>query len=482
MNTDLAVYAPDPVSASSSSGLGLAQAAEQERFLGTQKWKVIVPPPDSLPTAPAYFTSSMILAMGTFLSLLIGGLLFRQQVVAEKSQSEALHSRTKLASTSDNLVRVKEELDLILNNVDEAIILYDENLSPLQANAAFQKAFSPVGNSVSWLRGAEEHHRQMLRHFQNESQYRALLNNLRESPEKPFSDELEGRRTEQDETPTYYQRWATAVCNADGSRRGYLLVYQDLTHTRAVERLKEDFLSNVTHDLRTPLAAIKGFAQTMLRSSDMDSATRMEFTNIICDESTRLQDLIDDLLDLRRMEDGQSDLSPSTYDMHALIDEMVRSSKAMLDPYDVTIDVQWDGKSHKSLLGDAAMIGRALRNILSNAVKHSPDHGTIWIKAVESEDRVELEFTDEGLGIPSEDLPHVFEKFYRGARRLRGTQGTGLGLAIVKHIIESHGGVVSASNAVPRGACIKIVLPREVDPGFGHLAETSQSRRQAVSI
>jgi two-component system phosphate regulon sensor histidine kinase PhoR len=269
-----------------------------------------------------------------------------------------------------------------------------------------------------------------------------------------------------------YQRRAAAVIGPDGSRRGYLVIYQDITPRRAVDRLKEDFLAGVTHDLRTPLASIKGFAETMLRDRHMEPATREEFTRIICAESTRLQEMIEDLLDLRRMEAGKADLSPGSVNLRALVEEVAHASRPLLESKDLSLaKIEWVGDGERPVLGDVAKLGRAVRNILSNAIKYSRHGGRIWIRGVESENCVALEFTDEGPGIPEHEIDHVFEKFYRGSEHVRRTQGTGLGLAIVKNIVENHGGRVSARNAPKRGATIRIVLPWDL----GSLAESADA-------
>lgn len=432
-------------------------------FLGSQKWEVSVVPTADPGKNRYFFTSAAILTLGTILALVASMLLYRQQVMAAKSQDEAKDSKVKLASTSTHLANITEELDLILNNVDEGIILYDENLNPLQANESFKQSFVSPDEQSRLDPLAESHHRKMSGLFQNESQYWALLNKLRANPERPVADEIEVRHEGTEEKPRSYQRRATAVCGPDGSRRGYLVIYQDMTAKRNVERLKEDFLSSVTHDLRTPVAAIKGFAETMLKNQQMDRGTRDEFTNIICDESSRLQEMIEDLLDLRRMEEGRLDLALGSYYLRALVGDLVRSLQPLIESHDLGVVIEWEGGPPRPLSGDVAKISRAIRNVLSNSLKYSPPHSKIWIRGVEEDDRAELEITDEGAGIPPDEIEHIFEKFFRGASHVRRTQGTGLGLAITKHIIESHGGLVTASNDPSRGAKIKMVLPRQLD-------------------
>lgn len=449
----------------------LEKPAQTSVIVGTQIWMVSVEPTGT-PTSfrgsmPVFIAPGSILLLGTVIAILLSLLLYREQYVAARSRHEARHSRTKLDTTRDRLARIKEELDLILNNVDEGIILYDEDLIPLQANTSFKRTFDARLSLDFMKAGAELHHGEMARLFQNEAQYWSLLNNIRNNPERAFTDEIETKPRDEDEPRRYYQRRATTVCGPDGSRRGYLVLYRDISESRTVERLKEDFLSSVTHDLRTPLASIKGFAETMLRDSAMPLSTREEFTHIISNESTRLQSMIDDLLDLRRLEAGKNELSPAQFNLRKLVEDEIASSQPILfDPRDIEVEITWNGDADKTIAGDVGMIGRAVRNILSNAAKYAPPNSKIYVHGWSKEDLVELRILDEGPGIPAEDMPHIFEKFYRGSRHVRRTQGTGLGLAIVRHIVESHGGTATAENGPNGGTMITMILPRVVDLGL----------------
>ncbi len=450
------------------------RGVEEFFFIGPQMWEVKVESTGLSRSDPAYLTPKMILALGSVLALLLSLFVYRQEWRAAKFQAEAQAHRQKLASTGLSLAQIQENLDLILNTVDEGIILYDERFTPVQFNAAFKTAFGDAESAVSPDRPAEEHHKALAALFQNQTQYWALLNAIRENPEHPIGDHLECKIS--DENTRFFQRRATTVCGPDGTRKGYLVIYQDVTPARAVERLKEDFLSSVTHDLRTPLASIKGFAETLLRDGNMDPGTRGEFASIIRTEATRLEEMIEDLLDIRRMEEGRTLLAPASYSLRELVEEVARASRPLLDLHGLKLEIRWEGESNRRrLFGDVAQMGRALRNILGNSIKYAPGNSLISIRGWEGEDRVEMEIADQGSGIPSDDLPHVFEKFYRGAKHVRRTGGTGLGLAIVKHIVESHGGVVSASNVQPHGAAIRMVLPREFGHGVGNLASSIKS-------
>ncbi len=437
---------------------GEMRTVEDFFFVGPQMWAVKVHSTGLNFSSPIYLTSDMVSILGALLAFLVSLFVFHQQWRLTRFQNEAWVSQNQLASAGLSLSEIQENFDLILNNVNESVVLYDDEWQPIQANIAFKKAFSTP--DLDLFEKPDEHHQRMAAQFKSPEHYWSLINGIKDEPERPLSDEIEFTGGGPGSKPKFYQRWATTVCRPDGSRHGYLIIYQDITPAKNVEQLKDDFLASVTHDLRTPLASIRGFAETMLRDAKMDEATRDEFATIIRDEAKRLGEMIEDLLDLRRMEAGRFDLAPSAFRMKTLVEDVLRAFRPIFAANGLKVEVTWEGDETRPLFGDVGKIGRALRNIVSNAIKYAPGGTTLRIRGVESADSVELEIADEGNGIPVDDLPYVFEKFYRGSAHVRRTKGTGLGLAIVKHIVEGHGGDVSARNGEPTGAIIKIRLPR----------------------
>lgn len=441
-----------------SGHAGRVRGVEDFFFVGPQRWRVRVETAGIGGSGPARFTGNAIVGLGTTLGLLIATFVWIQQRRAARYEAEAWIGRRRLASTGLSLVQIQENLNLILNNVNEAIVLYDEDFAPVQANGAFKRVFGAALGSDPEGPSAEEHHRAMASMFQVESAYRSLIQALREDPLQPREDRL-ALRDEEGAVARVFRRHGTSAFRPDGTRRGYLVVYEDVTDSLAAERMKEDFLSSVTHDLRTPLAAIKGFAETILRDRDMDPAVREEFAGIVRDEATRLEEMIEDLLDLRRMEEGRFDLVTGSFRMRALVEDIARSMRPILEAADLRLAIEWSGEE-APLHGDMEKLGRAVRNVLANAFKYSPAGSTIRVEGIESPDRVELVIADSGPGIPPEDLPHVFEKFYRGGRHVRRTKGTGLGLPITRRIVESHGGLVFATSDGRTGTTVRISLPR----------------------
>jgi signal transduction histidine kinase len=459
------IYPPPTDSSEGARGAGEERLHEERSvILGGQDWLITVQPAAASAAAPSKFTSVTILGLGFTLALALSFLMFRTQWQAALLQTEAHDSRRRLERTGMSLVEVKSELDLILNSVDEGIVFYDAMLEPIQANAAFLTTFNLTEGAMA-MKSGPIHHEYMIQWIGSETKYWSLFNVLRDNPEQSYTDELErvpppdGRAARK-----VFRRSAMTLCGAEGERRGVLAVYKDLTTIKAIDRVKDEFLSNVTHELRTPLASIRGFAETLRRDPAMPVETRGEFLSIMCEESARLQELIDELLDLRRMEANPSSLESTPYDLKVLVDDVARGSRTILMSKNLSAKVAWSGPSNSRLQGEVSQISRALRNLMVNAVKYSPEGGEIALEGSSGPQQICLEIRDQGQGIADRDLPHIFDRFYRGASGARRQKGTGLGLAIVKHIVERHGGHLGVRSVVGQGTTFRIELPRFFRP------------------
>ena len=428
-------------------------------MIGGQEWMIAMDPVNSLAAPPANLVSLTILGLGLSLSFLLAFLAYRWQSKAIMFQYQARDSQSRLERTGLSLVEVKTEMDLILNSIDEGIIFYNEQLEPVQANAAFLLTFN-MNEDDATMRAGQAHHERMIQFIGSETKYWSLFNALRGNPEQTYTDELEVRpQGDAKGNVKVLLRRASCACRPDGSIRGMLAIYKDLTKIKMIDRVKDEFLSNVTHELRSPLASIKGFAETIQRDPKMADETRSEFIKIICEESSRLQSLIDELLDLRRMEAQGISFVPSPYDIKTLVEEIAKGARSVLLTKNLKLKIQWDGLFGSTLKGDVTQLSRALRNLLINAVKYSPQGGEIAIIGHCGQYRIWLEVIDQGTGIEEKDLTHIFDKFYRGTRQ--GYQkGTGLGLAIVKNIIEMHGGHLGVRSIIGVGTTFRMDLPR----------------------
>jgi PAS domain S-box-containing protein len=241
---------------------------------------------------------------------------------------------------------------------------------------------------------------------------------------------------------------------------GYLVNFADITRLKEVERLKSDIVANVSHELRSPLASIKGYTELLMEDMDRDDpALRRKFLAVINEETDRLSVFIDEMLNLARLESGHITLDLTPVPVGALVNDAVRSLKVLADAANVAIwtDVPAD---LPTVLVDMNWMYSAIKNLISNAIKFSPSGAAVEVIASSSDTIAIVQVIDHGPGIAPQDLPHLFTKFYRGstARQL-GVSGSGLGLVLAKQAIESHHGTIVAENGERSGARFTITLP-----------------------
>ncbi len=238
---------------------------------------------------------------------------------------------------------------------------------------------------------------------------------------------------------------------------GTVLVLHDLTETRRLEAVRRDFVANVSHELRTPLTSISGYAETLL-TDPPDADTSRRFIETILANARRMQRLVDDLLDLSRLEAGRWQPEPSEVDGAVLAREIWGSLADRRDARTITFEAGTE--SGTALRADPDALRHILTNLLDNSLRHTPAGGRISVNVRRDGKGTALEVRDSGRGIGRDHLPRIFERFYRAdAARSRDEGGTGLGLAIVKHMVEAHGGRVAADSEPGRGTTITCWFP-----------------------
>lgn len=233
-------------------------------------------------------------------------------------------------------------------------------------------------------------------------------------------------------------------------------------HVKALQELnamKNEFVSGVSHELRTPLASIIGFAQTLLLDPELPSETRTEFLQIIHDEGKRLAKLINDLLDIARIESGRIGLEKQEADLIPLLQRAVQSVAMQADAKQIALQTEF-GEKELTAVFDPDRITQVIVNLLGNAVKFTPRGGQVRLRASVDGETVTISVSDTGLGIPESDLPHLFEKFYRVHRPGLDIRGTGLGLAIAGQLVEMHGGSIGVQSRVNEGSTFTVRFPR----------------------
>lgn len=240
---------------------------------------------------------------------------------------------------------------------------------------------------------------------------------------------------------------------------GSVTILRDITREKEIDRMKTEFVSSVSHELRTPLTSIKGFSVTILRDKEMPEDTRTEFLKIIEKESARLSDLIEDLLDISRIESNRLDMKRGQVSIVKAIMDSIKSIEPQFKQKAVRLETELPEENLLSIISDSDRIIQVFQNLLSNAVKFTPEGGVVKVIAKEVNGFIHIEIRDSGVGIPEKDLPHVFEKFYRVYRPGIEIRGTGLGLPIVKSIIEESGGEISVKSKKEKGTSVFLKFP-----------------------
>jgi len=242
---------------------------------------------------------------------------------------------------------------------------------------------------------------------------------------------------------------------------GVVTILHDITREKQVSEMKSDFVSSVSHELRTPLSSIKAYVEMLVDGEAPDDETRAEFYNIIQSETNRLSRLIDNILNISRIESGIVKVQREQVSLPAVIKEVMDVMQPQARARNIALS-EPATPLYFQVYADKDMIYQALLNLVGNAIKYTPEGGSVTVETVvDDHDRmVTVHVTDTGVGIPQEALPHLFEKFYRVNDHKKLAKGTGLGLNLVKHIVETvHGGKVDVTSEAGQGSTFSLSLP-----------------------
>jgi two-component system phosphate regulon sensor histidine kinase PhoR len=248
-----------------------------------------------------------------------------------------------------------------------------------------------------------------------------------------------------------------AASFAIGDSKGAVAVFHDMTEVRRLETVRRDFVANASHEIKTPLTAIRGFAETLL-SNDLAERDARNYLEIILRHSERLSRLVEDLLELSRLESGKVTLQPEPLDVGALATKLCRELEPRLHERRVSVRIHAEGAPRA--FADARAVEQILQNLLDNALKYSDPEREIELRVSADDDFVRVDVADQGIGIPEADRARIFERFYRVDRaRSRDQGGTGLGLSIVKHLVQASGGDVWVESSPGAGSTFAFTLP-----------------------
>ena len=368
----------------------------------------------------------------------------RVEVPDEDELAALALALNRLAATAEEQFQAvsqeRDHLREILASMSEGVLVVGPDGRALMLNPAFHRLFDLTGDFTG---------RPVLEIIRQPALARLVEDTLRLGEPQGTQIEL---------TSPERRTLLLASAALSHGERGAVVAVRDTTDLTRVADMRRDFVANVSHELKTPLAAIRGYAETLRDGALDEPPTARRFTDRILSQCRRLEELLDDLLTLSRMEGVAPPLEREPVDLHAVI----RHSVDLLAPVarDKQVAIRVEEEPVPPLFGDADGLERLLLNLLDNAIKYNRPEGEVTLRLSQQGNEAVLEVSDTGIGIPSESMPRIFERFYRVDKgRAREEGGTGLGLAIVKHVAQAHGGQVEVESRVGRGSTFTVRLP-----------------------
>jgi two-component system phosphate regulon sensor histidine kinase PhoR len=250
----------------------------------------------------------------------------------------------------------------------------------------------------------------------------------------------------------YFDVYGIPIIGINNVWKGVLLVFHDITEIKKLEVMRKDFVANVSHELKTPVTSIKGFSETLLDGAMNNQDTLEAFLSIIYKESERMQSLIQDLLDFSKIEQQEFKLNIQDFDLYELINEVITMLDKKAKSKDIRLELQFQ-REELYIQGDHDRLKQVFINLISNAILYTPPRGYVIVSLFDYDKTVKIHVKDTGVGIKKEEIPRIFERFYRVDRaRSRDSGGTGLGLAIVKHLVEAHHGNITVRSTLGEGS------------------------------
>lgn len=339
----------------------------------------------------------------------------------------------------------QERLKTLINNMGSALIMIGREGEISIVNDGFLKLFNKnhedVKKHVFRELGVDENLEEFVDHvFMTETPYRKQI-------EMTIHQQIK-----------HMEVYGAPVIGAHGHWLGVVIVMHDITELKNLEQVRKDFVANVSHELRTPITSIKGFSETLLDGAYQDEETLLSFLEIMYKESNRLQMLVQDLLELSKIEkEGfKVDVTPTSF--NAIVKSAMELTHIQIEEKEM--DVHLEEEKEISVLGDPNRLTQIVVNLLANAVSYSKPNKRIDIKVLTHGEYGVVEIVDQGIGIKQAEIPRIFERFYRVDRaRSRNSGGTGLGLAIVKHLVEAHDGRIIVKSEEGMGTTMRIYIP-----------------------
>ena len=350
------------------------------------------------------------------------------------------------------LKRQKQNTEAIIYSIRDAVIVSDASQRILIANNAAQDLFQFKLNPED---------PQKIEDAVLQTEFVELVRNSIQNQQQHIKREL---TFQEDEDPRTFDCILSCVKDDKGLVSGVVAVLHDMTREKEISKTKSDFVSHVSHELKTPLASINAYAEMLVDGEAQDAETIHQFCSIIQTQAQRLNRLIEDILNISRIESGLTKINKQPLSVAILIADAVIMIKSYAQEKNITVNAD-TSIIHDQVNADRDMVTQVIVNLLSNAVKYTPENGTVSVQTEvnDAEQVVNVAVSDTGVGIPEKDIDHVFDKFYRVDANKKYAKGTGLGLNLVKQIVEKvHGGRIFVTSKINEGSTFGFELPLTV--------------------
>lgn len=332
----------------------------------------------------------------------------------------------------------KEQLSGVLSSMADGVITFDRRGEILVTNPPAQRFLQ------AW--------------YNVEGGYQDLPDDMQELFQRVVSSEkeqttevgIQGRSWVIVMTPLYNRSFV----------RGAVAVLRDMTEERRLDKMRKDFIANVSHELRTPVSMLQGYSEAIVDDIAASEEEKKEIARIIYEESLRMGRLVNELLDLARMEAGHIHLKKESVEVNDFFERIIRKFQGLAREQNVELSLNVEDQGEQAYF-DPDRIEQVLTNLIDNAIRHTGEMGSVSVTVNLADAEMKVHVADTGSGIPEEDVPFVFERFYKADKaRTRGRAGTGLGLAIAKNIVEAHEGSISVKSKAGQGTTFSFFIPR----------------------
>jgi two-component system phosphate regulon sensor histidine kinase PhoR len=380
------------------------------------------------------------------------------RVIQQRSavpQSESLRERVRRSIQQGR----HSQLDAVLNSIPEGIATTDSDGCIIYANTPMAVMLElecevSLDGQKDWSASAAHMIEQLARRWQVADDNPLLLE---ENRGRPVVIELVGE--EQGQRRVLRVARYPILAGDSGHFDSHVWTLRDVTQQKLAEEMRDQFVDTATHELRTPLANIKAYAETLALADVIDIEQQKQFLNTINSEATRLARFVDDLLSVSSMELGSLSLNKQVTELSRMLNEVITKIRPQIDEKDLTLEVVLPEKLPEPEI-DKDKIATVLVNLLGNAIKYTPPGGRVTFRVNVTDQQIEISVEDTGVGIAKEEIPKVFEKFFRSSDpRVQEQTGTGIGLALAQEVVRLHGGRINVESELDKGSTFSVVLP-----------------------